>query len=301
MKRLLTIICCIQCICVLELTGSTVAAENPVGKIIGISGTIQYQSRTAEPVAEAKPGDVQPVSFEKWEKVKFHQPVFAKDKFRTSRKSRLKILLEDNSLIALGPNSEMEVKSYLYNKKDKLRQGVIGVAHGLSMYIVNKSQTNKDSHFKIVTPTANIAARGTQGFTSSSEMNTFTANKIGNVLTSNVDNSIPGVVELGPLMGNNVPKGMPPTDALPLNAQTMNQITNLVVGFIDPTSGGPQSGGNSLIQVQGTSETVTDGGGAGQNVGFAQEFVGTSEGNIAPLFAPVNNPFPVTNLDTCTF
>ncbi len=305
MKGFLLNVCLIHFLVFSAVSGSAIAAENPVGKVIGISGKIQYLPESAEPVAEAKPGDVQPVSFDKWQKVEFHQPVFAKDKFRTSRKSRLKVLLLDNSLIALGPNSEMKVESYLYNKKNKLRQGVIGVAHGLSMYIVNKSQKNKKSSFRIVTPTANIAARGTQGFTSSSDVNTFTANKIGNVVTSNILASIPGVVELGPLMGNNVPKDGPPTEPVPLNTNTMNQLGNLVMGFMDPTSGGGQSGENSLIEIQGAveegGEEQDSGSAPEQTTDFAEQFTEASEGGLAEFFAPVDNPFPVTDLDTCTF
>lgn len=259
--------------------GLAFAEDKPVGTIIGISGTIEYfQASNGEPVAEAKPGEVQRVSFGKWKKAQFHQEVYAKDKFRTSRKSRLKILLADKSLIALGPNSEMEVKSFLYSQKDKLRQAVIGVAHGFSMYIVNKSQTNKKSSFKVVTPTGNIAARGTQGYIASSEKNTFTANKVGSVLTSNVDPSIPGMVELGPLMGNNIPVDGPPTQPKPLSASTMKHIGSLVLGLMDTTPGGGQGEGKPLVDVQPTEEESGEG---EQDTEFTEGF-----------FAPENNPFP---------
>ena len=249
-------------------SGQISAAPNPVGKIIGITGTIEFLAGSLEPVAEAKPGEVQRVSFEKWEKVEFHQAVYPKDKFRTSRKSRLKILLSDNSLIAMGPNSEVSVKSYLFNKKDKLRQGVIGAAHGLSMYIVNKSQNNKNSSFRIVTPTANIAARGTQGYTSSSEVNTFVANRAGCVEDSNINPDIPEVVTLCAQMGNNIPKDGPPTPAQPLTPESIEQINIMVLGL---TALNPQD---------------TD--------GFTQDFLAASEADLAELFED-NNPFPVEN------
>ena len=121
------------------------------------------------------------------EKIKKKQPVYAKDRFRTSRKSRLKILFADKSLMALGPRSEMTVESYLYKPKDKLRQGVINIAHGLSMYIVNKSQKNKKSNFRIVSPTGNLAARGTQGYISVGPEKTLVANQAGTVLVRNID------------------------------------------------------------------------------------------------------------------
>jgi len=266
----------------------TFATENSVGTIIGISGTIEYyQSTNGEPVAEAKPGEVQRVSFGTWEKAQFHQEVYAKDKFRTFRKSRLKILLSDKSLIALGPNSEMTVKSYLYSKKDKLRQAVIGVAHGFSMYIVNKSQTNKKSSFKIVTPTANISARGTQGYIASSPNNTYTANRVGKVLTSNVNPNISGVVELGPLMGNNIPVDGPPTKASPIAPNSMKHIQNFVMGLMAQPSGGGKNGRDPLIDVQGSKE---DGRQKNPDENGGQEMLGTDFSG--GFFAPENNPFP---------
>ena len=296
MKKFPAFLFFIQCLFLMALPDLLIAAENSVGRVIGINGTIEYQSGALEPVADAKPGDVQPVAFEKWQKVEFHQPVFEKDKFRTSRKSRLKILLADNSLIAVGPNSEIKVESYLFNKDDKFRQGVIGLAHGLSMYIVNKSQTSKNSSLKIVTQTANIGARGTQGFISAAINDTYTANKVGTVSTSNVLPSIPGVVELGPLMGNHVPLNQPPTPAVPLTPDTMNRISNLVMGLMDPTSGGQSSGGSPLIEIQETEAEPE-----GEDEGFTQEFFAASEGGLAEFFVPENNPFSVIDLDTCSF
>ncbi len=161
------------------------AEEKPVGKILAIRGTVEFLSVGADQIAEGKSG-IKKVSLPPWEKAVFQQPVYAKNQFRTRQGSRLKILFNDKSLIALGPNSTMKVQSYLYKPKDKLRQGVINVAHGLAMYIVNKSQKHKKSSFRIVTPTANIAARGTHGYISSSSKNTLVANQAGNVVTSNL-------------------------------------------------------------------------------------------------------------------
>lgn len=268
MKKYITIPFLIFQFVILLFSSSQIfAADNPVGKIIGLTGTIEYLSAGSEPVAKAKPGEVQQVSFEKWEKVKFHQAVYPKDKFRTSRKSRLKILLADNSLIALGPNSEVKVESYIFSKKDKLRQGVIGMANGLFMYIVNKSQTNKKSSFKIVTPTANIAARGTQGYTSSSQVNTYVANRVGCVDDYNIDPEIKGVVQLCANMGNNIPKDGPPTPAKTLDAESVDLINTMVLGLaaINP----------------------------GQTGEFTDSFLATSEADLAEFFEPENNPFSV--------
>ncbi len=289
----------------IALVGPVFAEEKAVGKVIGISGTIEFLGRTSEePVAEVLPGEVRPVSFEKWSPAKFQQAVFAKDQFRTFSKSRLKILLKDNSLIALGPNSQMTVQSYLHKPKDKLRQGIIGLAHGLSMYIINKSQSHKKSTFKIVTPTANIAARGTQGYASASLENTFVANKVGTVVTSNVNPSVAGSVDLGPGMGNNIPKDQPPTPAQQVSPGSFQNFdTVIVLGASVSGEESTSEGGGPLIEVQGAGEETSDQPEetAQSNTDFQQQFFSTSEaGVLGEFFAPVNDPFPVSQLESCS-
>ena len=146
----------------LAIPGQTFAQQEPIGKVVHIVGTAEYL--VGEPVAQAKPGEVIPASLEVWEKVKFHQPIYLNDKLRTKRRSRVKILFKDNSLMGLGPGGEMSVAVYLHKPKDKLRQGVINIRRGISMYIINKSQKNKKSFFKMSTPSGNISARGTHGY-----------------------------------------------------------------------------------------------------------------------------------------
>ncbi len=92
--------------------------------------------------------------------------------------------------MALGPKTRISVESYLYKPESKLRQGVINLRRGLSMYIVNKSQKNKDSSFRILSPHGNLAARGTQGYISVSSKKTLIANQAGEVLVSNIDPNV---------------------------------------------------------------------------------------------------------------
>jgi hypothetical protein len=254
---------------IFALPGQTFATGKPVGKIIGVTGTIECLMEDREPVAKTHSEEVQQEIYEVWEKVKFQQAVYAKDRFRTSRNSRLKILLADNSVIALGPNSEMKVESYLYNMEDKLRQGVIRIFRGLSMYMINKSPNHKNSNFRIVTPTANVAARGTHGYTSSSEENAFVANQEGCVETSKVNSTTSGVVELCGSMGNNIPKDDPPTPAKPITIEKMQKINTLVMGL------------KGLMMGK----------------GFSKEFLKASE-NPEEFFSE-NNPFPIEE-NLCT-
>ena len=187
------------------------AQEKPVGKIVILTGAVDFRSSGSVPLADNSPGDIQPVAFTPWGKAKRLQEVFAADEFRTSRRSRVKILFSDNSLMAVGPNSRLKILSYLYKPEEKLRRGTMDVKRGLYMYVINKSQNNKDSEIRIVTPTANIAARGTTGFLSVSETTTIVANEIGTVEVSNIDPTVLGTVSVGTSQLTRVRQGEPPT------------------------------------------------------------------------------------------
>jgi len=223
--------------------------EKPIGKVISIIGTVEYAPEPIEPVAEAKPGEVQKVAFEPWEKVKKLQPVYAKDRFRTSRKSRLKLLFSDNSLMALGPGSEMSVEAYRHDPGSKLRQGIIKVKRGLTMYIVNKSQKHKKSFFNIITSTATIGARGTQGYIASSPGKTLIANQAGAVATKNSDPKVKGQRVVGAMMKSVIARGKPPSKPTPLQKSELNAFRNIILARIGSSSG-KGADGKPLIEVE---------------------------------------------------
>ena len=208
------------------------AEKKPVGRIIAIIGSAEYFPGGEEPVASAEPGEVVPVSLTPWQKVQPKQVVYASDEFRTGRKSRLRILFEDSSLMALGPNSRMKISSYMFDAGEKLRQGVISIGHGISMYIVNKAQKHPKSHFKILSPTANVAARGTQGYLSVSELKTLVANQAGVVRVLNADPTIVGDVMVGQMMKTVVEEGKPPTEPEALMGPEQNMIQQVIMGWV---------------------------------------------------------------------
>lgn len=207
-----------------------VAEEKPVGKIVILSGTVEVRSSGPVPVADQSSGNVKPVAFTPWKKAERLQAVFAKDEFRTSRRSRVKILFNDNSLMALGPNSQIKVVSYLYEPEQKLRQGILNVKLGLIMYVINKSQNHKKSEMRIVTPTANIAARGTSGYLSVSDDITIVANESGTVEVSNIDPTVSGTVSVGESQLTRVAEGEPPTTPEPIAPEQFADVSSMING-----------------------------------------------------------------------
>ena len=244
-----TVASCFLCILIFN-PANLLAEEKPVGKILSVIGTVKFFTDEPGSASKAKAGEVKTVSLEPWEKVKKKQLVYAKDQFRTSRKSRLKVLFSDNSMMALGPGAEMSIDSYRTKPKSKLRQGVVNVKRGLSMYIVNKSQKNKKSFFNIVTPTANIGARGTQGYVAASSTQTLIANQAGAVATKSSDSSIGGQANVGPMMKTSVALGAPPAIPTTLSSNELSSFRNLVVGDLAYSGGSP----NAMISVDESKE-----------------------------------------------
>lgn len=218
-------------VCILIFSGQALAGEKPVGKVIAIIGSAEYLPGGSEPLARIGSGQVRPVSIPAWQKIQPQQLIYPQDEFRTGRKSRMRILFEDRSLMALGPNTQLKISSYIYDPAYNLRQGVINMAHGLSMYIVNKEQVHPDSHFKIVTPAANMAARGTQGYLSVSQLKTLVANQAGFIRVLNVDPTILGDVIVGPMMKTVIEEGAPPTPPETLTEAEKNLIQQVIMGW----------------------------------------------------------------------
>lgn len=211
---------------------STVHAQSElVGEVIAIQGTVEVQIAQPGSPAGTQEGQVRTVSYGPWQRVQPRQAVHATDQFRTSRKSRLKILFLDKSLIALGPNSTMSVQSYLFKEDDKLRQSVINMVHGLSMFIINKTQTNPKSSFKILTPTGSLAARGSKGFLSVAALKTILAAQAGFFQAQNIDPKVEGKVTVGPMMQTTILKGMPPTPPQPVTPGMLDQIDKRLFGW----------------------------------------------------------------------
>jgi len=230
------------------------ADDQPVGKVIAISGKVEFAT-IDETEGQQKKGLLNLVTFSPWKTADFQQLVYAKDVYKTKRGSRLKILFNDNSLIALGPNSTMKVQSYVYSPQDKLRKTTIDIANGFAMYIINKSQTHSKSKFKIVSPVANLSSRGTQGYISSFPGETIVANQAGSMATQNRDPRVPGSVIVGPMSRTIVESGKPPELPASLSGGELSAIRIGILGRVESFA---SASNQSLINVQKQSETSED-------------------------------------------
>ncbi len=115
------------------------------------------------------------------------------DRYETKEKSGLKILFEDFSIISLGENSQIVIKSDVYDPEQNRRSRVIDIAVGSMRVSIGKG-FSKGSKFAVHTPTAIAEAKGTYFMVWATTMN---GKPVSGVLV------LEGVVDVEPLAFNN--------------------------------------------------------------------------------------------------
>jgi hypothetical protein len=115
------------------------------------------------------------------------------------------------------------------------------------MYIINKSQKNPNSNFKIVSPVANLSSRGTQGYISSFSGETIVANQAGSMKTENRNPAVPGSVIVGPMSRTIVESGKPPELPSSLSGSELSAIRTGILGRVEALS---SSTNQLLINIQ---------------------------------------------------
>jgi len=89
-------------------------------------------------------------------------PIFESDIIRTSENSLLRIKFKDNSILTVGPHSELEV---IYFRKKPKKRNIIKLIQGqMRVWVREKSKGLKDSVI-IKTKNASIGVRGTEFLT----------------------------------------------------------------------------------------------------------------------------------------
>ncbi len=158
-------------------------------------------------------------------------PLQETDNVLTQRRARMKILFRDDSILTLGQNSKLLIKQYLYNPKSKRTESIYELADGRLKAVVG------GPGFKVTTPTAFAAARGTVFviWFDSATNTTGLAVIEGSVEFGNVNPNIPGTQtiiagQMSTLSGNN-----PPAPGGPIGGTGRSIISDLgLPGVPDP-------------------------------------------------------------------
>jgi hypothetical protein len=122
-----------------------VYAENEIGKVVHVQGTAYiHRKDVAAPIAAS-----------------VGAPVQLHDRITTDADSRLRIRLNDDSMISLGESGDLNLDNYEYDPDQKKRSALFGVKMGKVRVFANELSEFKQKDFRIQTPTAVCGVRGT--------------------------------------------------------------------------------------------------------------------------------------------
>lgn len=89
------------------------------------------------------------------------QPVFLGDEVKTDAQGNLQILLLDETVFTIGPNSILVIDEFIYDPKTQDGKVQTSIAQGVFRYVSGKIASKKPSNVTIKLPAATIGIRGT--------------------------------------------------------------------------------------------------------------------------------------------
>ena len=118
----------------------------------------------SEPIGMVKvsKGDTSILRDEKHVKGKIGQSVFQHDVLETGKDGALGVTFKDNTRVSLGPNSQLSLKKFAFNPKEKEYSFLSEIARGTLVYISGMMSKLSPESVSVKTPAATIGIRGTR-------------------------------------------------------------------------------------------------------------------------------------------
>jgi len=89
-------------------------------------------------------------------------PLYTRDRVETAKDGEVGITFRDDTRISLGPDSELELPSFVFKPADKQYGFVLRLVFGTMQYLSGLTAKLAPDAMSIETPTATIAVRGTR-------------------------------------------------------------------------------------------------------------------------------------------
>lgn len=89
-------------------------------------------------------------------------PVYRYDTLKTSSQSAIGIILRDDTLLSMGPDSELALKEYLFEPTESRYSMVLGLLKGTFAYLSGVIGKLAPETIRLETPDSTIAVRGTR-------------------------------------------------------------------------------------------------------------------------------------------
>lgn len=113
-------------------------------------------------IIKAISGDVFITSSKTDIKAVANMKIMVGDSIRTGEKSSAGLIFEDDTVVALGPNSEITIDSFLFNPANKELSFITRMIHGTFSFITGQIAKLAPDKVSIETPDATLGVRGTK-------------------------------------------------------------------------------------------------------------------------------------------
>ena len=143
----------------LALSAPAVFAQMPLGAPMAPAAAPAFEKigivAAAQGTIELKtPGQVGRIA-------KSGQPIFMGDEVKTSAEGHLQILLLDETVFTIGPNSLIVIDQFVYDPKSHAGEIRASIVKGVFRYVSGKIAAKNSDSVKMKLPTATIGFRGT--------------------------------------------------------------------------------------------------------------------------------------------
>ncbi len=181
-------------------------AAPPVGSVSALVGQAQV---TSQGETRARP-------------LALGADVFEGDRIRTAADAKLRLHLDDGSVLTLGAATDLNLNRFDYAPEQAARNVLLEVPRGILRVLVELLVAH--SAFEVQTDTAVASVRGTDWISEAAPDATAIVGLAGRVAVRSADQAHPGEVVLLPGEGTTVPAGAPPKPVTTWGAARKNDF-----------------------------------------------------------------------------
>lgn len=132
------------CFILIAISCSAVAGENTIGVIKTVSGEVFIQQKDMRT------------------KATINMKIFTGDFIITGEKSYAGLIFVDDTVVSLGPNSEISIKDFLFKPAEKQLSFWAKILKGTFSFLSGQISKLAPENVRIETPDATLAVRGTK-------------------------------------------------------------------------------------------------------------------------------------------
>ncbi|MCX5794905.1 MAG: FecR domain-containing protein [Elusimicrobia bacterium] len=211
------------------------------------------------------------------------KPVFLNDHVTTDAAGRLQVLLLDETVFTIGPNSDMVLDEFVYDPATSSGKVTARVTKGVFRFVTGKVARKDPASMKVTLPVGTIGIRGTiAGGQASPDGSTVILFGPG---AQNNANENPGSVAVGnaggdvvitqPGFGTTVLPGLPPASVTDMSGQAQQ-----ILGALgEAPQQGQSSGGTGASGSQAAGQDTAAGSGNAGTAGAVGDFTGGQNQN----------------------